>query len=394
MGCPTGRITDVRLLDDGSVSVTSEQAIALEPDQSDQQAKALERLDWYVANAQDAIPLGSGLILIRERSCAAVWNLAGNRLVSVLPLDSAVPVTLLSETTVWAAGAIWDLESGRQQQSCLGLGDHPHTFANWSPDVVLPDGRLVSFDEDGCLRVWDPAHSRCDLVLDGHGSREFGESGVILHEPTVLVSWNHSGDRSAFAWDVVQGIGRPLLDEEGEPAAWVEGAVSLDDGRVMTWGIQPRVHHVATGECVRSLEDCVVEFDVVTRLRDGRVCGAGKFWQEGGSIRVIDPDSNRVETWSGHGGQVKALLEFPNGCVASFCRIGHGRDARRLYGDDGTVRVWDSVTGTCVARFAGHRAEVIGVIGLDGDEVASWDADGMLFVWDSRGGSQSDAEVS
>lgn len=85
---------------------------------------------------------------------------------------------------------------------------------------------------------------------------------------------------------------------------------------------------------------------------------------------VVQDDDGTLH-WQAHEGAVTALVSTPNGKVILSAGIGGG-----------TIEVWRSRDGVRLARLAGHRGRVAGIVVLpDGGQVVSVGADGTLRRW-------------
>ena len=188
--------------------------------------------------------------------------------------------------------------------------------------ALLADGRLVSGDLGGVMRVWDvmACGERADMVL------------------------NASGEVAAL-----------LVLRDGHRLAAGAGS----DVEVWNVGVVPPVR-TATVAC---------SFGVVQALavlRDGRLAAGC----DNGAVRIIDVDAGAVAaTLEGHTRSIQALAVLPGGTLASGS-------------DDKTVRLWDVGTGVCAATLAGHTARVDTLAMLPDGRLASGAGDGTVWLWD------------
>jgi WD40 repeat protein/serine/threonine protein kinase/tetratricopeptide (TPR) repeat protein len=111
---------------------------------------------------------------------------------------------------------------------------------------------------------------------------------------------------------------------------------------------------------------------------------ASKRFAEGtadGLIRIWDADRERVTLilrgpapWVQYWGGAWLKLSPDGGRVAAG-------------GSDGTVHVWETVSGQELRVFDGHTSPVVSIaFGSDGARVAGWGADGKIKIWDADSG--------
>ena len=91
--------------------------------------------------------------------------------------------------------------------------------------LLASDGSVLSWADDGALRLWDPA-TLVGRLLAGHDGRI--EGALLLGDGRAL-SW--SEDRTLRVWNLAEGTGRGLLGHK----KGINGARLLPDGRALSW---------------------------------------------------------------------------------------------------------------------------------------------------------------
>ncbi|KAK3987305.1 WD40-repeat-containing domain protein, partial [Cladorrhinum sp. PSN332] len=96
-----------------------------------------------------------------------------------------------------------------------------------------------------------------------------------------------------------------------------------------------------------------------------------------GTIKIWDATSGScVKTLEGHGGWVRSVTFSHDGK-----QVASGSD-------DGTIKIWDATSGSCVKTLEGHSGWVRSVtFSHDGKQVASGSDDGTIKIWDATSGS-------
>ncbi len=103
------------------------------------------------------------------------------------------------------------------------------------------------------------------------------------------------------------------------------------------------------------------------------VVGGGISWIH----NTLAQKSSTLYTYGGHSFSVEAIAWSPNGKRIASASI------------DGTVRVWDALTGGHVITYHGHTAAVNAVAwSLDGKHIASASRDGSVQVWTAATGKR------
>lgn len=264
----------------------------------------------------------------------------------------------------------------------VNTGELVSTFtnhANWVWSAAFsPRGNLVvtTGSLDGTARLWEPrARGRELLVLRGHQS--FVQSAIF--SPDGRFALTIGDDETARVWELNTRQSVPPSDQEQSrrvqppmartisptvkespcseqwhPQCWTQAVWSPDHRVVVTFNDQERSNttvkawDAATGELLRSLGT----------HKDGVHNVA---WSEDGQfVIVIDAMGNTARVWEigsqkkpldliGHTSRISHAAFSPsNACIVTGSREG----------TDGTVRVWQTTTGTILATLWGYDGGV------------------------------------
>ena len=149
--------------------------------------------------------------------------------------------------------------------------------------ITLRDGRLVSWDDSGVIRLFDESGEACLCVMQGHSGAVLGV--LALQPGDRLLSWSQDGTLRIWASD-----GAALLVLKGHTGA-VLGAVLLPDGKFLSWS-------------------------------------------DDSTIRLWSQDGQPLAVLEGHTGPVKEVIVLKDGRVVSWS-------------DDRTAKIWNAETGAC-----------------------------------------------
>jgi WD40 repeat protein len=265
--------------------------------------------------------------------------------------------------------AVFDAISGKLTARCKGHDDDiwPFTFS--------PDGkRLATGCANGTARVWDAATGTLLATCRGHLTTV--HSVTFSPDGTRLLT--ASADGTVRQWDAGTGqLVEPPYDHHG---ALLHSAAYSPDGQWVASGGEDRLIRVWRA---RGRQDAAVLqghtgyiFEVVF-APDGRRL-ASRSSRIGGNIGYDDS----VRVWDV---DPQATTPVLRGHFNSIYPLAYSPDGRWLASGswDGTVRLWDAVTGEQCATLP-HRSVVFELaFGPDGTWLLTGDRQsGRLRVWD------------
>jgi RNA polymerase sigma factor (sigma-70 family) len=367
-----------------------------------------------------------------------VWDAATGKLVRALKLpdrlqkNQSFPFatdgkTLISATTFPNQLWLWDVRTGEQPQKIELKGlNQPFTVR-----AISSDGKMAaSTDREGAIQLWKVDGAAPLRVLEGHGkpihSLSFSPNNRTLASVALV------DDREVRVWDVATG---KLLHKLEHPARVVTVSFSLDGKMLASGGGQQvqapfrpegkttAVHlwDTTTGKLLRVLEGHQQPLLASAFSSDGKILASGsldqtiRLWdvttgkelrklkgdaQYKGQTLSFSPDSKllavggigpAVRLWdvttgeelhrpeTAHTGQVHSVAFSSDGkLLATAAGRGEG---------DGTVRLWDAVTGKPL-RALKHPGEAQRVaFAPNGKTLASGGSD-VVCLWDVTTGER------
>lgn len=204
--------------------------------------------------------------------------------------------------------------------------------------TVMPDGSLISGNEDGGLDLWDPASSDQPVTsFKAHDSAMV--SLAIASGGALLAAVTEAGDVSMWnlpGLNPADPLPGPPLNQVRHVALSADGlcCAAVDDASTLRlWDLQTR-------EPPR----------VIPAAHAGKIYGL-----------TITQDGSRVLT----------------------------------AGEDKRVRVWSTASGQCERVLEGHAFQVVALdASADGSRAVSASLDGKLIVWNLRGKVEDDPSVA
>jgi WD40 repeat protein len=277
-------------------------------------------------------------------------------------------------------------EDGRVELWDVASGKHLETFSGHQQPVsglaFLENGSLVSGSADQSTVVWDtkPAWkligrlgANPEQPLDVSGSPCVDRVLCLDFSPdgTLLASGGGDPSRSGelLLWNVAeQTVVREFPDAHSDTVFDVEFSW---DGKFLASGAADKfmkVHHVETGEHVRSYEG-----------HTDHVLGVG--WKADGGTLASSGADNAVKLWNVETGEQRRTINNHSKQVTDVDFIGT-QDIIVTASGDKTIQTFDANNGRRRRSFGGNEDFVYAVTsGRDETWVIGGGEDGVLRVW-------------
>ena len=269
---------------------------------------------------------------------------------------------------------LWDVATSELQATLVGHGQAV-TGVSYSPDGK----RLVSGCRDGNLKVWDTVTHACVGTVLHQGGRVYGVCWSPAGDYIASVAWNSSHDPVCLWNAATLELSKAL--PEATPSIGV--CFSPDAQRVVVGGADHcvRVWDVATATLLATLSHHSNYVYNVAYSPDGRFFASASW-------------DHTAVVWDAKTLAVHKVLAEAADIVNDVCLSPDGLQLATAAGQntftDSSVRVYDTVSGTMLAKHDGHVRGVIAVAqSPDGKLLANGGYDSHVRVWDAGSTSTS-----
>jgi WD40 repeat protein len=297
----------------------------------------------------------------------------------------AMPYSSL-DFTPDSRGLVVNRHDGAVSVSDIDTGERLATIR--PPSFSDVEAGIFDLSDDGQLLATSSCCGPVEVWNVSTGKRRFARS-VVDGETTWVqaLGWSGGGDLLAIA---VNGYERSdgevvILDRSGTKVA----ALPVEPGQLpQSVSFSPDGRLLATTR--RGFSSFVDPKDKNTRIWDWERRKVVNTLNTFASLAVFDPTGERIATarytegmadvWDAQTGDKVATLAAP--ALVSAIAFSPDGESLATGHDDGTIRLWDTETGTQNMVLPAHGRDVTKVVfSPDGSKLASSDADGLVRVW-------------
>ncbi|MEO8286520.1 MAG: fasciclin domain-containing protein [Chloroflexota bacterium] len=345
-------------------------------------------------------PDGKTLLTTSADTTARTWDVAtGKQLLlfkghtdlvrrGAFSLDAKYIVTTSDDDTA----RTWDAQTGKSIVVYTNQGP-----GNVNRVAFSPDGKTVATSgDDMTARIWDPMTGKEIMVFKGHTDIVAG----VAFSPDGKSLVTSSFDGSVRLWDVASG--KEVRRFAGHVGGAYGAAYSPDSKYVVTSGADQiaRLWDVQTGAEVQSYSGHTDAVRNVVFSPDGKYIltasddNTARLWRTDGTSSTAATAATAVQaTAPATGLSVPSSTDEMQltGHTDAVWQAVFSPDGKKIVtaSADGTVRIWDAVSGKTLLTITGHTDEVRGaVFSPDGKTVLTASGDKTARIWDATTGKE------
>jgi WD40 repeat protein len=280
---------------------------------------------------------------------------------------------------------LWDVDSGELLRTLTG-----HTDLVFEIKVLGESQRVLSAALDGTVRAWDLTTGMELYIIEAQVSPYFGGIG-LSPEGTRAILQTIGLDFGAVefqVWDLFRGEKLATLGTDNVQVV-VGGEETVDVKINPTWAI-PINEETAVG-AMSDYRFVVWDLDTGEVLREDEYAAPSTLAVTSDGRRAVAAKRNRLEIWDLNSGKVLSTLDSAHTGPVNCMVVMPGRSSLLTGSEDGTVREWDTETGTELTKldFGDGIGPPINAIARspDGGSVVAV-ADWLIGIWDLRSGKE------
>ncbi|WP_445250087.1 AAA-like domain-containing protein [Microcoleus sp. OTE_8_concoct_300] len=317
--------------------------------------------DWV--NSVYFSPTGNAIATASHYKSATLWDLQGNRLVTLGHNDWVTSVSFSPNGDAIATASsdktakLWDLQGNRLVTFTGHKGGINSVIFSPTGDVI------ATASHDGTAKLWD-LHGNCLVTFTGHKRR----INSVIFSPTGDAIATASDDKTAKLWNLqgkrlvtFTGHNDSVTSVSFSPTGKVIATASSDNTAKL-WDLHGKRLATFSGHnnSVRSVSFSPTGDAIVTTSSDN----TAQLWKLQGNCLV---------TFTGHNESVWSVCFSPTGDVIATASI------------DKTAKLWD-LQGNCLVTFTGHNESVWSVsFSPTGNAIATASDDATAKLWDLQG---------
>ena len=264
--------------------------------------------------------------------------------------------------------------------------------------TLLPDRRILSWSDDGTLRLWTADGEPLKVLMGHKGSVK----GARVVSEDRLLSW--SRDHTLRLWDAeVESI--KVLEGHTGP---VLGVVLMPNGRIVSWSTDGTLRlWTANGDLLQVFHGHEREVNGALVISEDRLLS----WSCDQTLRIWEiSNKTPIAVLHGHKGEVRGALVVSEDRLLSWCRdslclwnLIDGRIIKSFEGHQGllegalvfseclllswsifgTMQIWHLSDGMLIASLEGHPNWINGALAASKDRLLSWSVDNTLRLWNA-----------